>query len=154
MQKQAMFFEDFHVGDEASFGRYEVTEAEVLDFARKYDPQAFHVDKEAAKKSLFGALCASGWHTCAMTMRMMVDHMEETGTATLGSPGVDEIRWVKPVYPGDVLSVHMKVTDTRRLKSKPGIGNIKSDYTVLNQKGDVVMTFKSNGFFKTSGEGD
>ncbi|WP_281300298.1 MULTISPECIES: MaoC family dehydratase [unclassified Iodidimonas] len=153
-QQQTVFFEDFKIGQEDHFGRYEVTRDEVIDFARRYDPQPFHVDDEAARSSLFGGLCASGWHTCAMTMRMMVDHMKENGVASLGSPGVDEIRWLQPVFPGDVLSVQMKITNTRRLKSRPEIGNIQSDYTVLNQKGEPVLTFKSNGFFAARSAGD
>ena len=139
-------FESFEVGQVQEFGAYEVTEEEVIEFARKYDPQFFHLDPEAAKKSLFGGLCASGWHTCAMTMRMMVDNMEKRGTS-LGSPGVDDLRWRKPVYPGDVLSVRMEVVGLEPSKSRPELGIVFSTVQTRNQKGEVVMEFLSKGIF-------
>lgn len=146
-REQTVFFEDFTPGDTAEFGGYRVTEEEIVDFARRYDPQPYHLDREAAKASIFGDLCASGWHTCAMTMRMMVDHMAESGAASLGSPGVDQIRWLKPVYAGDELSVRTEVIETRPLRRRRGLGIVKSSYTVVNQKGEPVMTFIGNGFF-------
>jgi acyl dehydratase len=142
-------FESFKVGQEQRFGSYKVNEAEVIEFATKYDPQFFHLDREAAKHSLFGGLCASGWHTCAMTMAMMVENMNEHGTS-LGSPGVDALKWLTPVYPGDVLSVHMKVLKTRPSKSRPQIGIITSKITVSNQNDVAVMEFISNGIFPRS----
>lgn len=145
-QKSA-YLEDYSVGDTHEFGAYEVTEEEILEFAGKYDPQYFHTDVEAAKESWFGGLIASGWHTCAMTMRMLVDAME--GKAhSLGSPGVDEIRWRKPVRPGDILSVRTKITELRPSRSRPGFGSLHQDMTVLNQEGEVMMTFKSIGMLK------
>lgn len=147
------YFEDFEPGMEIVFGAYKVTKEEVIAFASKYDPQPFHLDEEAAKSSIFGGLCASGWHTCAMTMRMMVDHMKETGAMSLGSPGVDSIRWLKPVFPGDTLTVRSRVVETRRLRSRPRVGNIRSDYSVYNDKDELVMTFRSNGFFTARGDG-
>ena len=98
-------FEDLEVGSKISFGRYEVTRDEVTEFASKYDPQAFHLDDEAAAKTHFGRLSASGWHTCAMVMRMLVGNMGAREQAGLGGIGVDELRWLKPVHPGDVLRV-------------------------------------------------
>lgn len=145
-REQTVFFEDYTPGFCEEFGHYEVTEEEILDFARKYDPQPYHIDKDAARESIFGGLCASGWHTCAMTMRMMVDHLAETGAASLGSPGIDQIRWLKPVRPGDVLRVRSEVIETRPLKRRPGMGVVKSSYTVLNQDDEPVMTFIGNGF--------
>ena len=145
-------FESFEVGQVQEFGAYEVTEEEIVEFARKYDPQFFHLDPEAAKKSLFGGLCASGWHTCAMTMRMMVDHMDRHGRS-LGSPGLDNLRWRHPVYPGDVLSVRMEVTGLQPSKSRPEIGIVLSQVTVFNQKGTVVMEFLSKGIFPRGGGG-
>lgn len=139
-------FEAFEVGQVQEFGAYEVTEQEVIDFARKYDPQFFHLDAEAAKKSLFGGLCASGWHTCAMTMAMMVENMDKTGRS-LGSPGIDELRWKRPVYPGDVLSVRMEVLELLPSKSKPEIGFVVSRTTVSNQDAVPVMEFISKGIF-------
>ena len=141
---EPVYLEDYEVGAIHEFGAYEVTEEEILEFANRYDPQYFHVDAEAAKESWFGGLIASGWHTCAMAMRMLVDAME--GRAhSLGSPGVDEVRWLKPVRPGDVLSVKTVVTELRPSRSKPGIGSLHQDMEVLNQKGEVVMSYKSIG---------
>ncbi len=140
-------FESFEVGQVKKFGAYRVTEAEVIEFASKYDPQYFHLDHEAAKNSLFGGLCASGWHTCAMTMSMMVANMDENGTS-LGSPGIDELRWLRPVYPGDVLSVCMEVLETRPSRSRPDIGIVSSKVAVSNQQGIAVMEFISKGIFR------
>ena len=97
------YFEDIVVGAKASFGSYEVTREEVIDFARRYDPQPFHLSDEAAAETHFGRLSASGWHTCAMAMSMIVENLRNNKQAGLGSPGVDELRWLKPVYPGDTL---------------------------------------------------
>lgn len=138
-------FERFEVGQVQEFGAYEVTKEEIIEFASKYDAQFFHLDEEAAKDSLFGGLCASGWHTCAMTMAMMVENLDKTGRS-LGSPGVDMLRWLKPVYPGEVLSVRMEVLELTPSKSKP-IGFVKSKVTVSNQDGVPVMEFISNGIF-------
>jgi len=142
-------FEAFEIGQVRKFGAYEVTEAEVIEFAEKYDPQFFHLDREAAKHSLFGGLCASGWHTCAMTMSMLVANMQEIGTS-LGSPGVEDLKWLVPVRPGDVLSVRMEVLETRPSKSRPQIGFVTSKTTVSNQKGVEVMEFISKGIFPRS----
>lgn len=142
-------FETFEVGQVQDFGAYEVTEAEIIEFAQKYDPQFFHLDPEAAKKSLFGGLCASGWHTCAMTMSMLVANMDKHGKS-LGSPGVDHLRWRRPVYPGDVLSVHMEVLETNPSKSRPEIGFVVSKVTVRNQQKLDVMEFISKGIFPTA----
>jgi acyl dehydratase len=139
-------FESFDIGQIQKFGAYEVTEEEIIEFAEKYDPQFFHLDHEAAKQSLFGGLCASGWHTCSMTMAMMVANMDKNGRS-LGSPGIDNLRWLRPVCPGDVLSVQMEVMDTRPSKSRPNIGIVVSKVSVSNHKEEVVMEFTSNGIF-------
>jgi len=141
-------FESFKAGSKSAFGRYEVTEEEVIEFASKYDAQFFHLDHEAAKKSLFGGLCASGWHTCGMTMSMLVENMKTTG-GSLGSPGIDELRWWKPVYPGDVLSVETEVLECNRSKSRPEIGVVVYTVTVLNQNAERVMSFLSKGIYPT-----
>lgn len=141
------YFEDMVVGTRTRASRtYKVTRDEVIEFATKYDPQPFHLDDEAAKKTHFGRLSASGWHTGAMVMRMMVESWKDTEpTAGLGSPGVDELKWIKPVYPGDELTVEMELIEKRRLKSRPEMGLTKSRQTVTNQNGEVVMTMISNG---------
>ena len=116
-----IYFEDLEVGRETVFGHYDVTREEVLDFARKYDPQPFHLSDEAAAKTYFGRLSASGWHTCAMTMAVIARHVVEEEQAGLGSPGIDELRWLKPVYPGDTLTVRGRIVEKTPSRSKPGI---------------------------------
>jgi acyl dehydratase len=138
-----IYFEDLNVGDETYFGSYEVTREEVIDFARKYDPQPFHLSDEAAAKTHFGRLAASGWHTCAMTMAVIARHVVASEQAGLGSPGIDELRWLKPVYPGDTLHVSSSIVEVRPSRSKPEIGSFRSATTVANQNGVPVMTFTS-----------
>ena len=139
-----VYFEDITVGDIAKFGSYQVTKEEVIDFATKYDPQPFHLSEELAKQSVFGGLCASGWHTCAMMMRMLVDQMQEVGVASLGSPGMDGIKWMRPVMVGDTLSVEASVDAKRESNSRPELGFLKGTYKVFNQKGETVMVLHSN----------
>ena len=136
-------YEDIAVGRKHGFGRYEVTREEVLEFARKYDPQPFHLSDEEAAKTHFGRLAASGWHTCAMTMAVIARHVVDTEQAGLGSPGVDELRWLRPVYPGDRLTVRGRVVETTPSRSKPHIGVIRSENTITNQDDVKVMTFTS-----------
>ena len=138
-----IYFEDCTVGAETLFGHYDVTRDEVLEFARKYDPQPFHLSDEAAAKTHFGRLAASGWHTCAMTMAVIARHVVDTEQAGLGSPGIDELRWLKPVYPGDRLTVRGKVIESVPSRSKPTIGVIRSENTVTNQDDVPVMRFIS-----------
>jgi acyl dehydratase len=144
-------FEDIEVGKKTSFGHYEVTLDEVLEFAGKYDPQAFHLSDEAAAQTHFGRISASGWHTCSMTMRMLVDNMKAHPQAGLGSPGVDEIRWLKPVYPGDTLRVESEILSKRQSQSKPEMGSFQGRNTVYNQHGEVVMTLESIGLIRVRG---
>ena len=142
-----VFFEDIEVGTVRESDGYRVTREEILDFGRRFDPQPFHVDEEAARESPFGGLIASGWHTAAIAMRLTVDTMMGPGKGSLGSPGVDEIRWLKPVRPGDVLTVRCEVTDTRPLESRPDRGLVRTRTTVRNQNGEDVMTMVGLGFF-------
>lgn len=144
------YYEDMVVGTRTKSSRtYTVTREEVIEFATKYDPQPFHLDDEAARQTFFGRLSASGWHTGAMVMRLMVDTWKDSEpTAGLGSPGIDELRWVKPVYPGDELSVTMELIEKRRSKSRPDMGLTKSRQTVTNQNGEVVMSMISNGLIR------
>ena len=132
------YLEDVVVGQKARFGRYEVTREEVVDFARKFDPQPFHLDDAAAAHSIFGRLAASGWHTCAMMMRMIVDNMGEGGS--MGGIGMDELRWLKPVYPGDVLICESEILEARPSASKPDRGMVRTRLTIFNQDGEPVMT--------------
>ena len=143
------YFEDIAVGATARFGAYPVTREEVMAFAAKYDPQPFHLSDEAAAATHFGRLSASGWHTCAMVMSMVVENLRANEQAGLGSPGIDELRWVKPVYPGDMLGCETEVLEKRRSSSRPEMGIFRSRMTVRNQDGAVVMTFISTGLVST-----
>jgi len=138
-----IYFEDLEIGSRTRFGSYEVTREEVLDFARKYDPQPFHLSDEEAAKTHFGRLAASGWHTCAMTMAVIARHVVAGEQAGLGSPGLDELRWLKPVYPGDTLHVSGEIIDKTPSRSKPDIGSFRTRTTVTNQDKIPVMTFTS-----------
>lgn len=142
-----MYFEDLRVGDIDEFGRYEVTEAEIVEFAGKYDPQPYHLDKEAAKSSMFGELVASGWHTCSMAMRMFVDNMDANVTSE-ASPGVSEVRWIRPVIPGDVLSLRAEVIKARPSRSRPGLGIVHQKLTALDAHGEPVMSMNTIAFYQ------
>ncbi|MEP5939044.1 MAG: MaoC family dehydratase [Erythrobacter sp.] len=134
-----LYFEDFEVGSKQSYGQYEVTREEVMEFASKYDPQPFHLDDEAAAKTHFGRLSASGWHTCSMVMAMMVENMQKHSSAGLGSPGIESLQWKKPVYPGDTLRVESELIEKRRSQSRPEMGLTKSRIQVFNQDDEIVM---------------
>jgi acyl dehydratase len=133
------YFEDYHVGMVDEFGEVHVSAEEIVEFAQRYDPQAMHIDADSASRGPFGGLIASGWHTAAMIMRLFVEHYLSK-VATLPSPGVDELRWVRPVRPGDRLRVRVTVTDARRSRTKPDRGIVRSLVEVLNQNDEVVMT--------------
>ncbi|TCD05148.1 MaoC family dehydratase [Erythrobacteraceae bacterium CFH 75059] len=141
-------YEDIEVGSRDRFGSYAVTRDEVIAFATAYDPQPFHLDDEAAAATHFGRLSASGWHTCAMTMRMLVERMADRQQAGLGSPGVEQLRWLKPVYPGDTLRCESEVLDKRRSQSRPDMGLYRSRLSVLNQNGETVMEMVSTGLIR------
>jgi acyl dehydratase len=135
------YFEDYVEGDVHHFGKIAVEADELIAFAKRFDPQAMHTDPEAAKNTPFGGLIASGWHTASLVMRLYVEHYL-THVASLASPGLDELRWLKPVRPGDTLSVRVTVLKTMPSKSKPDRGAVTSAIEVINQAGEIVMTFK------------
>jgi len=137
-----IYFEDVLIGQTHRFGHYKVTAEEIVEFAREFDPQPFHVDAEAAKQSMFGGLIASGWHTGAMFIRMINDHAIP-GSATTGAIGFDGLKWLKPVRPGDVLSVESRVKEKVDAPSRHGTGIVKIESRVLNQQDDAVMTLTS-----------
>src|SRR5919106_564013 len=141
------YFEDYVAGSLHEFGPIAVDEQEVLDFGKRFVPLSYHTDKEAAKTSIYGGLIASGWHTAALMMRLYTDHYLSR-VANLGSPGCDELRWTKPVFPGDELSIRVTVLDTRRSDSKPDRGIVRSFVEVLNQNREVVMTVKMVNFVR------
>jgi acyl dehydratase len=141
------YFEDYVSGSVHAFGEIRVEEDEIIRFARRFDPQVFHTDPEAAKQTVYGGLIASGWHSASLMMRLFVDHYL-SHVASLGSPGVDELRWLKPVRPGDTLSLRITVSETKRSRSKPDRGLVRSDVEAMNQKGEVVMTMKALNFIR------
>ena len=142
-----LHWEDFPVGQVRVFGAMPVTREAVLAFAAQFDPQPFHLDDEAAEASLFGGLSASGWHTCAMAMRMMCDDYLLNSTS-LGSPGMDQLKWLLPVRPGDTLSMRFTVLDTRPMASRPGVGLIRASWEVLNQNREPVLAMQGWGMFR------
>ena len=140
------YFEDFIPGSVIPLGQRTVTEEEIIHFAQQFDPQSFHVDKDAAKASIFGGVIASGWHTCGMMMRLVVDNLLKH-SSSMGSPGLDSIRWLKPVRAGDTLHLTYQVKEVRPSTSKPDRGIVISVWSVRNQHGEVVTTVEGMGMF-------
>lgn len=140
------YLEDFPVGHTLELAGPTVTADAIIAFARQFDPQPFHLEEAAAQKTPLKHLCASGWHTAAMCMRMMCDAYL-LDSASLGSPGIDELRWTKPVYVGDTLRMKMLVLEVRPSQSKPTMGSIKSKWEVFNQHGETVMHMTGWGMF-------
>ena len=140
------YFEDFAVGSIIELGSKTVSEEEIIRFAQEFDPQPFHVDHDAAARSIFGGLIASGWHTASIAMRLMVDGLL-LKSSSMGSPGLEQLRWVKPVRPGDTLSAQVTVLESRPSQSKPDRGAVKIRTEVTNQQGEQVMWMESFGLF-------
>ena len=136
-----IYFEDLELGAETYYGSYEVTREEVLEFARKYDPQPFHLSDEEAAKTHFGRIAASGWHTAAMTMAVIARYVVQHEQAGLGSPGIDDLRWKRPVYPGDTLHVRGTIVEKTPSRSRPEMGSFRTDTVVSNQDDQPVMSF-------------
>ena len=141
------YWDDFAAGSVREFGQMPVSREAVLAFAGQFDPQPFHLDDAAAEASLFGRVSASGWHTCAMAMRMMCDDYL-LDSASLGSPGIDELKWLKPVFPGDTLSLQLTVLEARLMASRPGVGLVRSLWVVLNQQREPVLSMQGWGIFR------
>jgi acyl dehydratase len=141
------YFEDFHVGMVFERAGPTLTEEQILEFARRYDPQPMHIDKEAAKRSIYGGLIASGWHTASLATRMMCDSYL-LDSASLGSPGMREVSWPKPVRAGDTLRLRMTVLETRPSKSKPDRGSVLHRWEVFNQANDLVLRIEGIGMFR------
>jgi acyl dehydratase len=140
-------FEDFVPGASSRFGPIHIDEAEVIEFARRYDPQPIHIDPAAAALGPFGGLIASGWHTVSLVMRVLVENYLARGAA-LASPGVDELRWLKPVRPGDVLHVRVTVLDANRSRSKPDRGLVRTSIEAVNQRDEVVLSMIAMNLFR------
>ncbi|RVQ69188.1 MaoC family dehydratase [Croceicoccus ponticola] len=141
------YFEEIELGASEPFGHYVVTRDEVIEFARRYDPQLFHLEDEAAAAGPFGKLAASGWMTAALTMKMLVDHRIGNDGTSLGGAGLKDLKWHRPVYPGDVLSVRQTIVDKRRSKSRPELGLITQFVETLDADGSVVMSMTTTGLF-------
>ena len=141
------YWEDFREGEVREFGETQVKREDIVRFASEFDPQPFHVDDDAARQTMFGGLIASGWHTAAMAMRMMCDAYL-LRSSSMGSPGIEQLKWLLPVRPDDVLRMRLTVLESRPMQSKPGVGLIKSRHEVVNQHGQTVMQMEGYGMFR------
>ena len=141
------FWEDMAVGQVRELGHITPTREEIIDFATQFDPQPFHLNDEAAKASVFGALSASGWHTCAMAMRLMVTGFLHE-TSSLGSPGLENIKWLKPVFPGDTLRLQSTVLETKPMSKRHDVGMTRNLWEMFNQHGDKVLHMEGWGMFR------
>ncbi len=149
-----LYLEDMHEGDRDTLGPIEVLREDALDFARKYDPQPFHLDDAAAAAHpFFKTLAISGWQSCAYAMRLMVDDMQRRGVQSLGSPGIDAIRWLKPVHPGDFLTLSAETLEVKRSRSRPQMGSVRRRWTLFNQDGAPVMTMEGIGLVAARSSG-
>jgi len=142
-----LYFEDFKPGTAIELGSRTVSGDEVIRFATAFDPQPFHIDEEAAKTYPYGGLIASGWHTASLLMRMMVDTVLSRG-ASMGSPGVDELRWLKPMRPGDTLTGIMRIDDCTPSRSKPDRGIVTVTCEMRNQLGELILSKRSKNFYQ------
>lgn len=142
----SVYYEDFAAGQTREFGPRTVTREEIVGFASEFDPQPMHLDENAAKKTILGGLGASGWHTCVVMMRLLCDGLL-LDSSSQGSPGIDEVKWKKPVRPGDALSVRHTVLETRESKSRAGVGLVRQQCDVLNQHGENVLEMRFTAMF-------
>lgn len=142
----SLTFEDFRPGDIVTYGRHLVTKDEIIAYAAEFDPQPMHLDEEAGKASILKGLAASGWHSCGILMRLNVDCMLANSTS-MGAPGVEELKWLKPVYPGDVLSVRREVLEARLSASRPEMGVVRFKFELLNQRDEPVLEQVGPVFF-------
>lgn len=141
------YWEDLPLDAVIELGSFEVDRGEVIDFASKYDPQPFHLDDAAAARSMFGRLAASGWHTCAMVMGLMTRNFL-LQSSSLGSPGLEKLKWLKPVYPGDTITVRQKVIESRPMNSRPDVGLVRTVWEAFNQHGEQVLMMDGYGMFR------
>lgn len=141
------YWEDLPVGTTIELGSLTVDRAEVIDFASKYDPQPFHLDDEAAARSMFGRLAASGWHTCAMVMGLMARNFLQE-SSSLGSPGLEKLKWLKPVYPDDTITLRQRIIESRPMNSRPDVGLVRTLWEAFNQDGEQVLMMDGYGMFR------
>lgn len=141
------YWEDLQPGIVRDLGSVSVSAEEIKAFASQFDPQPFHLDEEAGRNSLFGGLCASGWHTCSLAMKLTVENLLRH-SSSLGSPGLEGLRWLKPVYPGDTLSLRHSTLESRPLRTRADTGLVRSKWEMFNQHGDKVMEMEGYGMFR------
>jgi len=141
------YWEDLQPGTTRDLGRVTLSAEEIKAFAEQFDPQPFHIDEAAGRRSIFGNLCASGWHTCALAMRLTVDNFL-TESASMGSPGVENVRWLKPVYPGDTLGLQHTIVEARPLRTRADTGLVRAMWEMFNQNGEKVMQMEGYGMFR------
>ncbi len=142
-----VWWEDVDVGQVLDLGSLSPTAEEIVAFATQFDPQPFHLSEEAGQASVFGGLCASGWHTCSLAMRLMVTNFLHQ-SSSLGSPGLENIRWLKPVFPGDTLSLRQTVLEKRPMSKRPDVGLLRTKWEMFNQRGDQVLHMEGYGMFR------
>jgi acyl dehydratase len=142
-----VWWEDMEVGQVIDLGSLSPSAEEIVAFAKQFDPQPFHLSEEAGKASVFGGLCASGWHTCSLAMKLMVTNFLHQ-SSSLGSPGLENIRWIKPVFPGDTLSLTQTVLEKRPMSKRPDVGLLCTKWEMFNQRGDQVLHMEGYGMFR------
>lgn len=142
-----VWWEDMAVGQMIELGSLSPTADEIVAFATQFDPQPFHLSEEGGRASVFGGLCASGWHTCSLAMRLMVTNFLNQ-SSSLGSPGLENIRWLKPVFPGDTLSLRQTVLEKRAMSKRPDVGLLRTQWEMFNQHGDQVLHMEGYGMFR------
>ncbi|MBI2771800.1 MAG: MaoC family dehydratase [Burkholderiales bacterium] len=141
------YWEDLQPGTVRDLGTISADAQEIKDFAEQFDPQPFHLDEAAGKRSIYGGMCASGWHTCAMAMRLTVDNFLNE-SSSMGSPGLESLRWLKPVYPGDTLNLRHTILESRPLRKRTDIGLVRSTWDLFNQNGEKVLQMEGYGMFR------
>jgi acyl dehydratase len=146
-EKIKYYWEDLAVGSRQEVGSVQATKEQMLAFSTQFDPQPFHIDEVAARESIFGSLCASGWHTCAMAMRLIVDKFLNQ-SSSLGSPGLETLKWLKPVFPGDTLTMSQTILESRALKSRADVGLVRTQWEMVNQHGEKVLHIEANAMFR------
>ncbi len=147
MAEITVYWEDLQPGQVLDLGSISPTREDIIGFATQFDPQPFHLDDEAAKASVFGGLCASGWHTCSMAMRLMVTNFLSTASS-LGSPGLENVKWMKPVFPGDTLRLQHHILESRPMRSRPDVGLVRTHWDMFNQDGEQVLHMEGWGMFR------
>ena len=146
MSRIKYFWEDLAPGSVRDLGSVTVSAEEIKAFAEQFDPQPFHLDEAAARHSMFGSLCASGWHTCSLAMKLTVENLL-TESSSMGSPGVENLRWLKPVYPGDTLRLQHTILESRPLRTRADTGLVRASWEMFNQNGEKVLQMDGHGMF-------